>query len=857
MERTVKNYVLAYRKRAPTAEEPRLEGEDEAGVWYVAFYVHKDVGVLNWHLEFHKDNLCRTATLWFNTTNFGWIPVHNVYNHRHQVDFDKLLSHTSGTDLDVYVGDWNAHDAEWFATNVTIPRSKAKTEGGKLHKAMREAGMKLLTKPGTPTWRGGKFNAKTTTIDLAFGAPAIAPLVIECGLAKEYTFCDTDHHVTKIVFDLEPACPPSGIHLPKSIRGRKRMLAVLQRNIKAKNIQFNDLDTPAKIDAAFRLLSEAIRDTIENYRTHIGHKRIADAANTPEIRAIREEARKARNQSLESTGQLRDKYAQEARDLDQKAAEQSKLARNVSYWSSIGDLGLGPKPYTVADIAESISRRKLPMPHMDDLVLASGQVVSSATEKALTLLQSWYRLISKERGDDLTIERPTEGVCPPNADVLSSSSESVQAQDHSESNFSATAEVPVSTEASEVDDSTTQEVHEVDTIEPDDHYNTMELSDLDDVSEEDHEIYYDENGNLLQKLRNSELRKLIGGTKCGKAPGDDLVTTDFIKISIDILLPILEPIFDACFKLSYFPIQFRTTVIVPLRKKDKEPHTSPGDWRPIALESCIGKLFERAMTDRLVAEATKRNLIPFGQFGCRGRDTTKALQTLIDPVYGNWLLPNNQKLQSSLLCFDIEGAFNNVDQKKLLRILEAKGIPDWMRSLIASFLSARLTKVTVPGYPDVVERYVNVGVPQGSPLSPILFMLFASPLLENFAQKEQIGKQVAVVSYIDDMYLLVASKSHSKNLPLLKKYFAEIQKAADDLGITFKPSKFDVMHFLDPRDRSVPEFTGVPDIPGLPATLEVKKEIKILGVWVDNKLTWYKHVDEVSVAMSSKGVRLC
>ena len=138
----------------------------------------------------------------------------------------------------------------------------------------------------------------------------------------------------------------------------------------------------------------------------------------------------------------------------------------------------------------------------------------------------------------------------------------------------------------------------------------------------------------------------------------------------------------------------------------------------------------------------------------------------------------------------------------------------------------------------------NVGIPQGSPLSPDLFLYFAVPLIKSFDQKPGFGTRVTLLSYVDDTYLLVTSESYEQNCALLKRHFKEVTDWADLNKVSFEPSKYEVMHFQHPWDKKKKEgrFEEVPDIV---EGIQEKTSMTILGVEVDYQLTWAKHVKSV------------
>ena len=84
-----------------------------------------------------------------------------------------------------------------------------------------------------------------------------------------------------------------------------------------------------------------------------------------------------------------------------------------------------------------------------------------------------------------------------------------------------------------------------------------------------------------------------------------------------------------------------------------------------------------------------------------------------------------------MLSLDLAGTFDNVSHECLLWILERKGLPEWLIQVIASFLTGRRTQIVYTGY-ESEWIYTQTGIPQGSPLSPILFLFFISELLEEF-----------------------------------------------------------------------------------------------------------------------------
>ncbi|CAI9636447.1 unnamed protein product [Alternaria burnsii] len=231
-----------------------------------------------------------------------------------------------------------------------------------------------------------------------------------------------------------------------------------------------------------------------------------------------------------------------------------------------------------------------------------------------------------------------------------------------------------------------------------------------------------------------------------KAPGSDQISNELLKACSKELAPILADLFTDMFKQCVHLKDFKHAITTLLLKPGKHP-ALPKSYRPVALLSCLGKVFEKLIANRFRYLAETHNLLPTLQFGAPGRDTTKALQAIIGPVYTGWCT----KRKTTILSLDITGAFDRVNRAKLLQILVDKGIPNWLVRLTASFLSERSTTLNMLG--TLSEPFwVDIGIPQGSPLPPILFLFSAGDIHSLFGKHDHIGADAKVhcFAYVDD-----------------------------------------------------------------------------------------------------------
>jgi len=312
----------------------------------------------------------------------------------------------------------------------------------------------------------------------------------------------------------------------------------------------------------------------------------------------------------------------------------------------------------------------------------------------------------------------------------------------------------------------------------------------------------------------------------GKTPGPDQITQEIIQQAYQAIPDIFYRLYSSLIHTGYHPTCWRQATGAILKKPAKPDYSSPKAYRVISLLNCLGKVSERILAQRLGYLAETTTLLYPSQLG--GRQKKSAIDTallLTTEVEANKRL----KKKSTALFLDIKGAFDHVAKNQLLASLKYLRLPGSLIAWVSCFLSNRTLRLAFDGQIEGFSR-IDTGIPQGSPISPILFLIYIRDLFPQLAIK--------VLSYIDDIALIVSSTSLKKNVRILEREVSKMYELGAKNAIQFDLAKTELIHFTKMK---LAKSTSL----RLPNNEIVKPKelVRWLGVWFDPNLSFKEHVN--------------
>ena len=253
-------------------------------------------------------------------------------------------------------------------------------------------------------------------------------------------------------------------------------------------------------------------------------------------------------------------------------------------------------------------------------------------------------------------------------------------------------------------------------------------------------------------------------------------------------------------------------------------------------------MLERIVGNQITAYLQQRNSLAESQYGFRkGHNCADLLTVAVD----DWLLARDKKLHTAVVFIDLKKAFDNVQHQLLLLKLQQHGIGGTVLAWFWNYLSQRTQNVVLNGSSSNYFCSFK-GVPQGSVLGPLLFNLYVADLPE-IAQENR----VALPSFADDMSLYCSRTTELEACKDASSALSVLHQAIQDIGLEINAEKTTSM-IISPHRRSQSHQQAHCSIYCKDKKVSMVTESRLLGVIVDNNLTWSAHVDTVYSKVARK-----
>ena len=307
----------------------------------------------------------------------------------------------------------------------------------------------------------------------------------------------------------------------------------------------------------------------------------------------------------------------------------------------------------------------------------------------------------------------------------------------------------------------------------------------------------------------------------------------FISIISQPISHSMSKLFNNLFEIGHFPDLWKIAHITAIYKRSGSK-ASKTNFRPISILPTLSKIFESVIHERLLSHCKENSIITEKQAAyLKGDSTIHQLLYIVHKIRSNW----DQNRITHGLFLDISAAFDKVWHNGLIAKLNQIGINGNFLSTLKTYLSGRKQVVVVDGEKsDVLD--VQAGVPQGSRLGPLLFIIYINDITENLESD--------ILIFADDTSLLASGIDPAETAAMINRDLEKISEWAEKWKISFNAGKSKDMIFSNKMLNNSPPITFDNSF------VKRVNEHKHLGVYLSANLDWSRQIHEICLKANKK-----
>jgi len=305
---------------------------------------------------------------------------------------------------------------------------------------------------------------------------------------------------------------------------------------------------------------------------------------------------------------------------------------------------------------------------------------------------------------------------------------------------------------------------------------------------------WEEGGEMWKKITEEDIRAALFDESVTKTPSSDRLGFKALRLLWEWDTPRTIEMVKMSFRLGIHRQVWKEAKGVVIPKPDKPYYGVAKAYRVITLLNCLGKVVKKVAANAIADECERRGLLHDGQFGCRKRRSAiDTIGRMMNKVEEAWERGNT----AAVLLMDIKRAFLHVVKGNVIKRIKEMGFEADLVRWVKSFMEERKVIMSMDGK-EGNSMDVETEVPQGSPVSPVLFILYLSGLFGQVENKEKESGSEGI-SFVDDVAWVVEGEDVEECTQRLERYAAETDIWAKENSCQFDSEKTKAILFTQRR----------------------------------------------------------